>query len=168
MGFKLELAKFRLGWPFPKFLCYVYPIVSFSTAIVGQRLCGKRGVPIPSLQVLPCYRRWPGQALYPILLGLLGSVTHIDSWVLPLLYIFSLTQRWPYELILVFSFPIIYNHPLCLMLLFPQPPPINHTLFCCRFYFSFTERFMSLHTLTPPLLLGFSRSVDCSMVILYS
>jgi hypothetical protein len=35
--------------------------------------------PIPSLEVLPGYRRWPCQVPYPLLLGVLANVTLINS-----------------------------------------------------------------------------------------
>jgi hypothetical protein len=39
--------------------------------------------PVPPLEVLPGYRRWPAQ--YPPLLGILDKITLIDSWEFPLL-----------------------------------------------------------------------------------
>jgi hypothetical protein len=36
-----------------------------------SKVCGWVGVPVPSLDVLPGYRRWQVQASYPSLLGVL-------------------------------------------------------------------------------------------------
>lgn len=48
--------------------------------IVRQSLCVCVGVPISMLQVLPGYRGWPVQALYPTLLGVFARVTFSDFW----------------------------------------------------------------------------------------
>lgn len=59
------------------------------------RFYGWVGVPTLPLEVLPGYRRWPVEALYSPMLGVLARVTLIDSWDFLLSYISSLSQRWP-------------------------------------------------------------------------
>jgi hypothetical protein len=61
--------------------------------IVGLSFCGWVGVPIPSLEVIPGYRRWPVQIPYPSLIGvlarvtLMGEVRSIGQWKLPIIFL---------------------------------------------------------------------------------
>lgn len=59
-------------------------ILKAGQIVVDGRLCVWGGVPIPPLQGILGYRRFPVQAPYPPLLGALASVTLADSLEFPL------------------------------------------------------------------------------------
>lgn len=61
----------------------VLPQILFQPQL-GLRTCYQVDVPIPPLEVLPDYRRWPFQAPYLTLLVVLARITFIDSLVFPL------------------------------------------------------------------------------------
>ena len=75
-GLKLDQV---IGWPLPQFLHHLYPSTSCRQGqIVGQRFCDEVGIPIPLLEALLGYRRWPAQAVYLLVLGVLARVTLVD------------------------------------------------------------------------------------------
>lgn len=106
---------------------------------------------------------FPRSSLDPILLGVLARVTLIDFWKFVLPLFSSLSQRSPP--ISIVSLRILPHHlPLHLICPVPVSPNLFHLR--CLFYFSFPGRFR-VSSLEPSLLLSFSESEDCSMVILY-
>lgn len=61
-------------------------VTLITALLIGRtdcRLYGWVGVPIPSMEGLSAHRRWPDQATYPNLLGVLAGVTLADSWDFP-------------------------------------------------------------------------------------
>lgn len=60
----------------------VLPQILFQPQL-GLRTCYQVDVPIPPLEVLPDYRRWPFQMPYLLFLRVLDRVTLIDSHNLP-------------------------------------------------------------------------------------
>ena len=126
-------------------------------------------MPLPHLEVLPGYRRYPHQSLYLQLLGVLARIipktfrtTSIEGfWLVPEMptadscYLSQPSLISPQHLILILV-PISTLSPI-------QFPPSIHLQ--CLFCFPFCE--MHASSLRPSLLLSFFWSVDCSIVTLY-
>jgi hypothetical protein len=68
-----------VGWLFTQSLLHLVGRTRFVSKVLWVG-----GVPIPPLEVLPDYGRWLFQVPYPILVGVLGKVTIIGSWVMTL------------------------------------------------------------------------------------
>ena len=62
--------------------------------ILGWRCCKLFSVPLPILEILPGYRRWPLQSLQPQMLGISASFTLIDSLEPP-----TTSSLWSLQLI---------------------------------------------------------------------
>jgi hypothetical protein len=73
LALSLKLDQSLVGGSY-KF-CATFPPAQ-AEQIVGRRFCAWVDIPVPPLEALPSYRRWPLQALYSPLLGVFAGVTH--------------------------------------------------------------------------------------------
>lgn len=125
--------------------------------IVGWKSCSWVSVPVPRLENLSGYRRWPVQTPYTPLLGILARVTLLVS---------ISTLKCP---------PVQVASPVCSSSILPQSDPSCSISTCpssqqYQLHLLFPERFMcvSLPSLSPFSLLCISGSVSHSMIILYN
>lgn len=138
-------------------LCHLY----HTTHLVGMLNVSSEGLWLdwcskPSTENLG-YRKWPEQALYPPLLGIVGRVSLVDSWEFPWHEVSSSSLRFP-------SIPFV--SPSTLFLYYPSTPThlipsvlihTHHNICLCLLPWE----------IEPSLLLSLSLSVDCSIITLH-
>ena len=135
----LQWCGFYVGlvivWPVNPHLCHFYPGMSCRQDPFKVKVCvATFGVLFSPLEGLSYQRRWPVQALYPLLLAFFTRVTLVDSREFPLLYISPSPMR---SLSLsVFSPRTFYLHPFFSYLIHPVPiPTCPPGRPCNQFYF---------------------------------
>lgn len=134
-------------------------LILWARQVVAQKFCGWDGVPVPPLEALCGYKRWPVQTLYPPLQGVLTGTTLIDSSKFPLYSVSALPLRCLQLLLFLLGF---------FPLLMPSVPILTWTQSTWKksILFLFPKEILE-YLLELFLLLSLSELVDCWVTILY-